>query len=151
MNGLLGGWQTQGILVLHSGLPFTPTISRDVSNTGIGGQLPNRIGSGKLAHKTINEWFNVADFVAPTPYTFGNSGRNFLYGPDYKNVDLTLAKNFSLPRWERATLQLRADAFNALNHTNFGNPNSSIGVTGSGVIHSSGAPRTMQIGARFSF
>jgi hypothetical protein len=49
-NGVLGGWQLQGIMVLRTGRPFTPTISRDVANTGIGGQRPNRIGSGQLSN-----------------------------------------------------------------------------------------------------
>ena len=45
-NAFLGGWQLQGIVVLRSGRPFTPTISRDVANTGIGGPAPrqNRFG-----------------------------------------------------------------------------------------------------------
>jgi hypothetical protein len=67
----------QGIVVLRSGRPFTPTISRDVSNTGIGGQRSNRIGSGKLANPTIANRFrlqfraeafnltNTASFSAP--------------------------------------------------------------------------------------
>ena len=55
VNAALGGWQVQGIMTLHSGVPFTPTISRDVSNTGIGGQFPNRIGSGQLSDPTTLE------------------------------------------------------------------------------------------------
>ena len=129
INAILGGWQLSSFFAMQSGTPFTPEMG-GANNSGAlsGAWRPNRIGSGRLAHRTINEWFNIADFVQPAPYTFGNSGRNFLYGPDYKKIDLTLAKSFSLPKWERANLQLRADAFNAFNHTNFGNPNSSIGV-----------------------
>jgi len=45
-NRLLGGWQVQTIINFRSGLPFTPTISRDVANDGVANQRPNRIGSG---------------------------------------------------------------------------------------------------------
>ena len=45
---VLGGWQMQGIYIWRSGRPFTPTISSDRANTGVGGQRPNRIGSGEL-------------------------------------------------------------------------------------------------------
>ncbi len=68
-GGLLGGWQVQGIVVLRSGRPFTPTISRDVANTGIGGQRPNRIGSGELANPTIAQWFDKTAFTLPANYT----------------------------------------------------------------------------------
>ena len=43
-NGVIGGWQLQGIMIFRSGVPFTVTMSRDVANTGVGGQRPNRIG-----------------------------------------------------------------------------------------------------------
>ena len=48
VDGMLGGWQVQGIYVWRSGRPFTPTISSDRANTGVGGQRPNRLGSGEL-------------------------------------------------------------------------------------------------------
>jgi hypothetical protein len=59
-------------------LPFTPTISRDVANTGVGGQRPNRIGSGVLANPTLDGWFDKSAFAEPAQYTYGNSGRNIL-------------------------------------------------------------------------
>lgn len=152
LNAALGGWELSSFFAMQSGNPFTPEMGGANTSGGLSGAWrPNRIGSGKLAHQSINEWFNIDDFVAPAAYTFGNSGRNFLRGPDYKNMDLTLAKNFTVPRWEQGKLQLRLDAFNALNHTNFGNPNASIGTKGAGIISSAGSPRTLQLGARFTF
>src|SRR2546426_9901614 len=53
VDGLLGGWQTQGILIFRSEVPFTVGISRDIANTGVGGQRPNRIASSQLDHPTL--------------------------------------------------------------------------------------------------
>jgi hypothetical protein len=75
-NGVLGGWQLRGIVVLRSGRPFTPTISRDVANTGIGDQRPNRTGSGKLSNPTIAQWSDKSAFALPASFTYGNSGAN---------------------------------------------------------------------------
>ena len=77
-NGVLGGWQLQGILLFRSGLPFTVTMSRDVANTGVGGQRPNRIGSGKVDHPTLEKWFDPSAFVAAPNFTYGNSGLRIL-------------------------------------------------------------------------
>ena len=44
-------------------------------NSGSAGQWPNRIGSGPCRNRTIQRWFNPADFVSPGNYTFGNSGQ----------------------------------------------------------------------------
>ena len=52
---------------------------------------------------------------------FGNVGRNVLRGPAQVNFDLSVIKRFHLR--EFANLEFRAEAFNVLNHTNFGLPN----------------------------
>ena len=66
-------------------------------NTGTGSQFPNRIASGELPseHARIDRWFDASAFVAPGQYMFGNTGRNILYGPGTKQVDLSLFKNFA--------------------------------------------------------
>ena len=64
-NAIVGGWQAQSIINYRSGLPFTPTVSRDVANTGAGGQRPNRIGSGELENPTLDAWFDKSAFVEP--------------------------------------------------------------------------------------
>ena len=154
MNAVVGGWEASSFFAISSGTPFTPEMGT-ANNSGAlsGSWRPDRIGTGKLAHPTIQKWFNVADFRAPGPYTFGNSGRNNLVGPDYKNVDVSLSKNFSLSlaKMDKMNLQIRVDAFNAFNHPNFGNPNASIGTAAAGTITYAGAPRTLQLGGRFSF
>jgi hypothetical protein len=73
---------------------------------------------------------------------FGNSGRNILYGPGTRQVDLSLFKSFDF--WESRRLQFRAEAFNAFNTPQFNNPNSSIGFSGVARITSAGSPTVYQ-------
>lgn len=102
------------------------------------------------ANKTAALWFNPAAFVSPGQYTFGNAGRNILRGPRYSDVDFSAAKTLRI--MERAQVQFRFDAMNALNHTSLGIPNAGIGSSTVGQI--TGAQlsgRTLQLGARLSF
>jgi hypothetical protein len=153
-----GGWQLNSIDTFQTGSPFTPTMATSQLNNGTGVQYPNRLGSGKIAHPGPHAWFNTADFVSPGLYTFGNSGRNILYGPGTKQVDFSVFKtihfNESLTRY----LQLRGEAFNVLNTPQFNNPNAQIGGTTAGTISSAGQPilfqrtsREIQIAAKLYF
>jgi len=86
--------------------------------------------------------------------TDGNSARNLLYGPGYKTVDLAISRDFSLT--ERVKLRFRAEATNAFNHVNLGQPGASVPAAGSasasfGVITSANSMRKMQFGLRLSF
>ncbi|MDQ2945351.1 MAG: carboxypeptidase-like regulatory domain-containing protein, partial [Acidobacteriota bacterium] len=149
-TGLLGGWQLQGITVLRSGRPFTPTISRDVSNTGIGGQRPNRSGSGKLDHPTIANWFDKTAFSVPANFTYGNSGANILREDRFKNLDLSLFKQFQIN--ERARIQFRAEAFNLTNTASFAGPGTNIDTASGGLVTSTiSAPRNVQFGLKLNF
>ncbi len=144
INWITGGWQLNHIVTLQTGLPFTPVMQTSNLNTGTGTQFPNRIGSGILpsSQRSINLWFDPTAFAAPPPYTFGNSGRNILYGPGTKQLDLSLFKQF--PFMEKRRVEFRAEAFNALNTPQFNNPNASIGFSGVGKITSAGSPTVFQ-------
>ena len=93
-QALLGGWQMQAILILRSGRPFTPTIAADRANTGVGGQRPNRIGSGELEDPTVERWFDPTAFVLPAQFTYGDSGGNILREGSYRNLDFSVFKRF---------------------------------------------------------
>jgi hypothetical protein len=149
-NNLLGGWQLQGIVVLRSGRPFTPTISRDVANTGVGGQRPMRLGSGKLSDPTIANWFDKSAFALPANFTYGNSGGGILREDRFKNLDLSLFKQFQFS--ERTRLQFRAEAFNLTNSPSFSAPGSNIDTASGGVVTSTiSTPRNVQFGLKLLF
>ena len=118
-------WQVSGIVILQSGLPFTPQLSYNPSNDG-DTRNPVRPSwnpnfPGKLILGGPNEYFNPLAFIQPLAGTYGNVGRNILEGPSLKQFDLALAKRWSLS--ERLNLQFRSDFFNLFNHTNLNTPN----------------------------
>ena len=150
VNGIIGGWQLQGIMLFRSGVPYTVTMSRDVANTGVGGQRPNRIGSGKSDSPTLAQWFNPADFVAAPNFTYGNAGLRILPTDIIRTIDFSLFKQFQIS--ERARLQFRFEAFNLPNTPSFAAPNSTLDTSTVGrVTSTSTAPRQMQVAMKFNF
>jgi hypothetical protein len=150
-SALAGGWQLAGITTLQGGLPFTPVLSYDPSNTGTTGR-PNRIADGSLSasQRSPSYWFDTSAFTAPANLTFGNSGRNFLRGPGQVNFDLGVSRRFQIT--ERFGLSFRGEAFNLFNTPQFGLPNATIGVANAGVIESVVAPeRQLQLALRLTF
>ena len=82
-------------------------------------------------------------------YTYGTLGRNAFRGPGATNVDLAIAKKFKIR--EQATLELRGDAFNVFNHTQFGNPDTTISDLTFGQISTTAAPRILQVALHLLF
>lgn len=122
----LGGWQANGVITVQTGFPFNVTIGSDVANTGLGSQRPDLIGtpSASCGGGNLINCISATAFTQPAAYTYGNAGRNLLYGPGLANVDFSLFKNFGI--FERLRTQFRAEFFNFLNHPAFGNPSSTI-------------------------
>jgi hypothetical protein len=147
----LGNWQINGILQSQTGLPFTPGLATATVNTGTGSR-PDRVGSGILpsSQRSLSRWFDPTAFATPALYTYGNAGRDILYGPGRTNLDASLFKDFRLS--ERLTIQFRAEAFNIMNHPQFGQPNATIGNAAVGTITSIvGNPRQLQGALRLAF
>jgi hypothetical protein len=153
LSQIVGGWQGSAYFQVHGGIPFTPSMgTANLSNSLAGAWFPNRVGKGILAHPTVNEWFDTSAFQQPAPYTFGNSGRNILIGPNWRSVDASLEKTFDLDRLrEGSGFQFRVDAFDLPNHPNFGQPNASIGTSGAGIISSANTSRNLQFTGRLRF
>ena len=149
-------WQLSTIYQAQSGFPFTVSVFGDTANTGtVLGENPVRAnynGAPVFTPDTNNAgaWFNTAAFSAPAPYTFGNLGRNTVYGPGMKTADIALVRNIAVS--ETARLQFRVEAFNALNKVNLGTPNRFVNTAQFGTITESQTPgREIQIGARLTF
>lgn len=82
-------------------------------------------------------------------YTYGSLPRNAFRGPGAVNVDMALAKKFKIR--EQASLELRVDAFNLFNHTNFSNPDTAITDAIFGQISNTADPRILQVAAHLRF
>lgn len=117
VRGLVSGWQVSGIATLLSGRPFTPQYAA----ADFAAQRPDQLGDAS-ANVPAGLAFNPAAYARPiatasNPGAYGNAGRNSLAGPRYTNLDLALSRTLRLSR--RVGLQLRAEAFNLLNHANY--------------------------------
>lgn len=152
-------WQVAGILTLQSGNPFTVFVPGFNPHTGTSGLTrANLEGSPVLSDPTPTEWFDVTAFADPGVAAggLGDLGRNSLVGPGFANLDFSLARRFRVG--ERLTTEFRADAFDLLNHANFGQPNTTLGSSTFGEIRStrfppgdSGSSRQIQLGLKFLF
>lgn len=153
LRDVAGGWQLSSVFQAASGAPFSVLIQCADINAEGDNCRPNRIASGSLPSGTrsINEWFNPAAFVIPSPAAYGNAGRNILRGPGITDIDAALSKYFRLGQSDSRRLQLRWEVFNTLNHTNFGLPVSSLDSPAVGSITSAGPARVIQLGARIQF
>jgi hypothetical protein len=163
---IAGGWQINGIIAFRSGFPFTVTQADDLNTGGFTSVRPDRIADGRLDSPSRKLWFDPSAFRRVTCNIpgrqdrchYGNSGIGILNGPWQRNTDLSVFKNFPVPVMEGATLQLRLEAFNALNSPYFGIP-ASVGFSSPnsivpdaprmGEIRSLEGPmRTIQLGIK---
>src|SRR6202008_3368668 len=109
-------WQLAAIYQVQTGMPFTISVFGDTANSGtVLGENPIRAKAtgkpifGPGTH-TADEWFNPAAFSTPAAFTFGDVGRNSVYGPGLQTLDAALVRAFHL--MERANFQFRVEAFN---------------------------------------
>jgi hypothetical protein len=97
----------------------------------------------------VTEWFNTACFAEATTGTFGNAGRNSVWGPAFRNWDFALFKGGKVT--EKLGYQLRGEFFNFLNHPNFGGLITGLGSSNFGALTSATDPRVVQVGLKFNF
>lgn len=150
----IGGWKLFGDFITQSGSPFTPYMATNNSYSLSSNAVwyPNVVGNptAVTGGQTINSWFNVNAFAAPTPGTFGNAGRNIVFGPKLKAVNMSLTKTFTFT--ERLRLDFSANATNVLNHPSFALPDKLIGPGHFGQITGvSVGARQMELVAKFRF
>jgi hypothetical protein len=136
---ILGNWEVSGIWTVQDGVPFTLALSVDNANVG-NTNWPNRICSGKQPNPTLQNYFNQGCFTTPPIYTFGNAGRNVLYGPGENNVDFAVHRFFPVPRIERMKLEFRAELFNFFNRPEFGIPSVTLNLPQTGQITATTIP-----------
>jgi hypothetical protein len=140
-NAVIGGWQIGGILTLQSGIPQTITIGGlDNSNSQTGYDRPNYVPGNNVSadNQAPGGWYNRAAFVEAPFGSFGNVGRDTAIAPGVYTINAEIHKNFHMFFNEHHQLQFRAEAFNLLNHPNWGQPQANI-LAGNAVP---GAPAT---------
>lgn len=156
----LGGWEISGVTQLQSGTPLTVALGEDIAGVGPGNgnQVWNVNGNpvipkGERAFSDSNAdrnfWFDPTVFSRPANGTWGNAGRNLMYGPGFWNFDVGLRKNFSLT--ETVRFQLRGEVFNLFNHPNWSNPSTNPTSGAFGRVQSKSGERQIQVALKFSF
>jgi hypothetical protein len=140
---LIGGWQVATIASLQSGNPFTVNDGGAGASNLNGGALlgnvttvrPDIVGPVTVTNNPSG-WLTLAPgaLVNPTNH-FGNLGRNAFVGPGWEDIDFSVIKNTKLT--EKLNVQFRADAFDMLNHPNFGQPTANPG-TAAGALFTGG-------------
>jgi hypothetical protein len=176
LGTIVNGWKLDGILTAASGLPFTALLGSNVSRnlstaglsdrpnlnpgfsdnptSGVSAGCPGFAAGTRVG--TPQNWFDPCAFSSPIAGTYGDLGRNTLIGPGVTDLDFALEKNF--PLTERLNATFRAEAFNILNHANFGLP-SVTAITASGaanpaagnVTFTTTSSRQLQFALRINF
>jgi Carboxypeptidase regulatory-like domain len=180
LEKIAGGWTLSGIFTIHSGFPWSPVVSVTGGNTyctqcGYGTLFPATYLGGAGTSTSVDAFKTVANsnfpnggaaYFSPAAYPafFGTTlppapgvHRNSWTLPGYKDVDMTIAKAFGIPKapvlGESARVELRMDAYNVFNNLNL-DPNhvsNNIGSSNFGTITAGLAGRVVTLGARFSF
>ena len=157
---LVNGWQVNTIASFSSGTPFTvydsdnaPLEGSAPEITGFAFSRPNVVSDPNAGPHTPNQWVSGKAFQQLTqqdnPGQFGNEGRNAVRGPGVASVDLSLFKNFAITESKR--VQFRAEAFNTLNHPNFGLPVNDLASPAFGQVLQAAPPRLLQLALKFLF
>jgi hypothetical protein len=167
VNGILGGWQLNAIAIMQSGAPFTVTCGFayprcDFNADGVNNDRVHMPSFGTdFGDPSLEEWvagvFTADDFPVPAQGEIPNGTRNAFRGPGFKNLDLSLFKNFNFPGFTArgSTVQVRVEVFNAFNWVNLNNPVSNTNSANFGRVQSArtgtGGPRTVQFGVKYLF
>jgi hypothetical protein len=148
------GWTLNGLIALATGSPINVTQSTDGQNIDNPWQRPNLVTGQNpyLPNKSaINGWYNRNAFAVSTA-TFGTTPRNSLLGTGVKTVNVSVMKNFVMPYADSHNLQVRFEAFNALNTPQFSNPGASFGASSFGQISSTKINnRELQLAVKYLF
>ena len=141
-----------GVVTVQSGLPLAVTQATNFNAfAGFGTQRPNLVADPSLSssNRTTARFFNTAAFTIAPQFTVGNSSRNPVRGPGYRNADVALIKRFYFT--ENTNLEFRTEVFNLSNTPPLGAPNVVLGSAGFGSITSAGDPRVIQFGLKLNF
>jgi hypothetical protein len=161
---LADGWAISGILTLRSGTPFTPTVSGDTANTGVGGQRPDVIGTPVIVGDPTC-WFYMSANTAcgglapgtkdalalpPAQLRYGTGGCNILRADGLRQLDFAVMKLF--PITETKQVELRGEFFNLTNHPIFSAPGTNINSSSGAQVGSMlNAARIIQLALKFRF
>jgi len=155
---IAGGWRVSSFLTIMSGLPLYFTANSTALQAPGNTQTPDLVAPVQILHGVGPgaPWFSTASFAAPAANTFGNVGRNYLSGPNFFNLDASIAKTVRFT--ERFNLEMRLEAYGATNTPQFyfasnggTAAGTTLGSTSFGHVTSATGGRVLQLGAKLNF
>jgi hypothetical protein len=153
VRNIVNGWAISSIIKLRSGTPFTVLNGLDANLDGAATDRAEVVGDPHIANPSAAEWFNTAAFVQNPVVTGvatdGNSPRNFLQNPGYRDLDLAISRIFKMT--ERFGLEFRAEGSNAFNMVSLNAPGATVKTSTFGVITTAQPMRKLQFGLRLTF
>jgi len=165
LGRLVGGWAVSGVSIVQSGHPLTLTTQSPFNAFGMAMDFPEIVPGCTIANpgsveSNLTKYFNPKCFtplpkIGPDPLTtgFGNAGVGIVNGPRQVNTDLAVIKKIAV-RWpvETANVEFRSEFFNAFNHPQFNDPDTSFSSPTFGHILAAAVnPRVIQFALKFSF
>ena len=129
VSKITGGWQLNGIFSAVAGSPFTVSSTAGALNSPGNTQTADQVKADIEVYGGVGRgvsYFDPTTFraVPVNEPRFGNSGRNILRGPGYRNLDGSLFRSFKMK--ERFNMQFRWEVFNLSNTPAFGNPGANV-------------------------
>ncbi len=166
---VINGWQTTGLVATRTGDPLTIVAGGNNSGTGLGrdraiysgGQVYGTTACTAITTPPCKSYLNPAAFTVNTTYAanpalaYGNVIKNSFVGPRYTDWDAGLQRYFKIT--ERVNLQFRAEYFNLMNHTNFGDPSTNLSSNFGKITSTAGnngatnEPRIAQLALKLAF
>lgn len=168
VDSVLGGWKVSTTAILFTGLPVTifgPNES-NTNNGGFGFSRANQYRPLVIRHQSLNNWFGTDPSALPcltagvdngtcaygtaASFAFGTASNSTERAPGYKQVDLSLFKDFHT--FEEQVVGFRADFFNIFNIASYGNPDNTITDSNFGQINNTRSPsRSIQLSLHYIF
>jgi Carboxypeptidase regulatory-like domain len=153
-NGVLrtvaSDWRASGIFGAHTGNWLTVITSRDILLTGLINQRVNQVSADPYGARTLSNYLNPTAFAYPDTGTYGNEPARGIEGPGFWNIDMALAR--LLDAGGGKTIELRVEAFNLLNHVNWGDPGTNLDAATFGRITTqNGNSRILQFAVKYGF
>ena len=154
VNAVLGNWQLNGILTLHTGNPYTlrwngcQGVWQGCRPDMVSGKDPNAAPS---SGRSPDHWFDTSAVIAAAPLTGGSIGLQSNTAPPAKLLDFSVFKDFVIT--ERFRVQYRAEAINLFNTPWFSTPDNNMQNANFGKVTSTyaGSERHIQMSLRFQF
>jgi hypothetical protein len=166
VDSVLGGWRVATSAILYSGFPVTIFANGNSNTNSWGFSRANQYRPMRIVNQSVNNWWGTdpsaqpcltagvdngsCAYGNPASFTFGSAHNSTERAPGYRQVDLSLFKDFHV--WHENVVGFRVDFFNIFNIASYGNPDNNINDSSFGMISSVRSPaRQIQLSLHYSF